>query len=117
MQKQLLNVPIEDPSGLTVQIGATKSGDTVDSVTLKAFRKVVGYDTFNSILRNNRDENKDPNGHYNVTISFMVTKKRPVQKAKPFHLVLDKGFPYDDSDITISARAPTWSDEKTDSRV
>ncbi len=102
---------------MTVQLGPTHGGDTVDSVTLKAFRKVVGYDTFNSILRNNRDETKDPNDHYNVTVSFMVTRKRAVPKAKPIHLVLDKGFPYDDSDITVTARAPAWGDEKTDNRA
>lgn len=64
-------------------MGPTNGGDVVDSVTLKAFRKVVGYDTFNSILKNDRDELKDPNDHYNVTVSLMVTRKRQVPKAKP----------------------------------
>lgn len=98
-------------------VGPTNGGDKVDSVTLKAFRKVVGYDTFNSILKGDRDELKDPNDHYNVTVSLMVTRKRPVPKAKPEHIVLDKGFPYDDSDITVTARAPAWGDEKSDNRV
>jgi len=98
-------------------VGPNHKGDSVDSVTLKAFRKVVGYDTFNSILKGNRDETKDPNDHYNITVTMMVTRKRPVSKGKPLHLVLDKGFPYDDSDVTITARAPTWNDEKSDNRV
>jgi len=44
---------------------------------------VVGYDTFNSILKGDRDETKDPNDHYNVTVSLMVTRKRPIPKNKP----------------------------------
>jgi len=66
-----------------LSVGTTHGGDKVDSVTLKAFRKVVGYDTFNSILKGDRDELKDPNDHYNVTVSLMVTRQRPVPKAKP----------------------------------
>ena len=49
--------------------------DVVESVTLKSFRKVVGYDTFNSILKKNRDELKDPADHYNVTVSIMVRRE------------------------------------------
>jgi hypothetical protein len=44
------------------------------SVTLKSFRKVVGYDTFNSILKGSRDERKDPADYYNITVSMMVRR-------------------------------------------
>jgi hypothetical protein len=47
----------------------------------------------------------------------MVTRKRTVPTHKPEHIILDKGFPYDDSDITVTARAPAWGDEKSDNRV
>ena len=88
--------------------------DDIQSVTLKAFRKVVGYDTFNSILKKDRDEKKDPNDYYNVTVSMMVRRK-PKQVAtytpdvfeggKRLGDVLDKGFPYDDADIDASEYA------------
>ena len=47
----------------------------------------------------------------------MVTRKRTVPTHKPEHIILDKGFPYDDSDITVTARAPAWGVEKSDNRV
>ena len=46
--------------------------DDILSVTVKAFRKVIGYDTFDSILRKDRNETKDPNDYYNVTVSMMI---------------------------------------------
>ena len=42
--------------------------DIVNSVTLKAFRKIVGYDTFESIRKADRGEIKDPSDYYNVTV-------------------------------------------------
>jgi hypothetical protein len=55
-------------------------------VTLKAFRKIIGFDTFNSILKKDRDETKDPADYYNVTVSMLV-KREPVpqQPHDPWH--------------------------------
>jgi hypothetical protein len=106
-------VPIDEMKSIGLAIVPTASKrDIVESVTLKSFRKVIGYDTFNSILRKDRDENVDPADHYNVTVSIMV-RRDPVPSAArnqndPYngltHLSerLDKGFPYDDGDNTIS---------------
>ena len=75
---------------------------------MKSFRKVVGYDTFDSILKGDRSKKKDVSDHYNVTVSMMIQRK-PVEAAaapasdpySPNGAVtlaasLDKGFPYDD---------------------
>jgi len=80
----------------------------VNSITLKSFRKIVGYDTFESIRKKNRNESKDISDYYNVTVSMMV-QRRPVEAASapardPYNPdgspslaeTLDKGFPYDD---------------------
>ena len=74
--------------------------DEVNSVTLKSFRKIVGYDTFESIRKNDRAESKDISDYYNVTVSMMVRRK-PVDTAGPsstqtLAAKLDKGFPYDE---------------------
>ncbi len=82
--------------------------DSVESVTLKSFRKIVGYDTFDSIRKGNRAEGKDTSDYYNVTVSMLVRRK-PVEAARspqrdPYApdgqsslaSRLDKGFPYDD---------------------
>jgi hypothetical protein len=83
--------------------------DLVNSVTLKAFRKIVGYDTFDSIRRKERNEVKDISDYYNVTVSMMVQRKPLELAARPLQMdpysptgaptlaaTLDKGFPYDD---------------------
>lgn len=107
-----VTVPIDaaNPIGLTVS--PTFGRDVVESVTLKSFRKVVGYDTFNSIRRKDRDETKDPTDHYNITVSIMVQrshKPRPASKSvKGLTKRLDKGFPYDDGDNTVDAHSPNW---------
>jgi len=49
-------------------------------VTLKSFRKIVGYDTFESIRNKNRMEGKDISDYYNVTISMMI-QRTPVAAA------------------------------------
>jgi hypothetical protein len=46
---QLVNVPIDEKRALTLKVSPTFLLDEVNSVTLKSFRKIVGYDTFNSI--------------------------------------------------------------------
>ena len=86
---------------------------------MKSFRKVVGYDTFNSILKKDRDEKKDPSDYYNVTISLMVKRTPEITAAAPlkdpyngessFSSTLDKGFPYDDADGSVDDQTPNWS--------
>ena len=100
---QLVSVPIDEKLALSVKVSPTYALDEIQSVTLKAFRKIVGYDTFESIRRKERNETKDTSDYYNVTVSMMV-KRKPVEAAAapaaapPASLAatLDKGFPYDD---------------------
>lgn len=118
-QSQPVTVPIDEVRAITMKVSPTFARDTIESVTLKAFRKVIGYDTFNSILKNNRDEVKDSADHYNITVSMMVRRDPeilayangtdPYSSGQP-RLVdsLDKGFPYDDGDNTISDAAPAY---------
>lgn len=100
---QLVSVPIDEKRALTLKVSPTYALDVVNSVTLKAFRKIVGYDTFESIRKKDRGEVKDPSDYYNVTVSMMV-KRKPVEAAAApaaghgtsLAATLDKGFPYDD---------------------
>jgi hypothetical protein len=71
-RSQEFHVPIDEKKDLTLKVSPTYDKDTVASVTLKSFRKIVGYDTFESIRNKNRGENKDVSDYYNVTISMMV---------------------------------------------
>lgn len=48
---QLVSVPIDEKRALTLKVSPTYTYDEVNSVTLKAFRKIVGYDTFESIRK------------------------------------------------------------------
>lgn len=88
---------------MTVKVSPTYALDEIQSVTLKAFRKIVGYDTFESIRVKERNEAKDTSDYYNVTVSMMVRRK-PVEGAsastpaagQSLSASLDKGFPYDD---------------------
>jgi len=43
---------------------------------LSSFRKVIGYDTFDSIRKGNRDETKNPDDYYNITYNILV-KRNP----------------------------------------
>lgn len=98
---QLVSVPIDEKLALTVKVSPTEALDSINSVTLKAFRKIVGYDTFDSIRRKDRSETKDTSDYYNVTVSMMVQRK-PVEgaaaatPASTLASTLDKGFPYDE---------------------
>ena len=107
-RSQLVHVPIDEKRDLTLKVSPTYQLDIVNSVTLKSFRKIVGYDTFESIRKKNRSESKDISDYYNVTVSMMVQRK-PVEAAAapakdPYNpdgnpslaASLDKGFPYDD---------------------
>lgn len=112
-----VSVPIDEVKAIKLHVTPTFERDIVDSVTLKAFRKVIGYDTFASILRQERDEVKDPDDHYNITVSMMVRRIPPPRADKVLdewnggELIipkLDKGFPYDDGDNTITDQAPRY---------
>jgi len=114
-RSQLVQVPIDEVEAIGLKVSPTYKFDDVLSVTLKSFRKIVGFDTFDSILKQERSESKDPADYYNVTVSMMI-KRNPeeVKKAvqpekfeggKTLSKVIDKGFPYDDSDISTDERA------------
>ena len=116
-----VDVPIDEVRAITLDVAPTYSRDTVESVTLKSFRKIVGYDTFNSILKKSRDEGKDQSDYYNVTVSMMIKRvPEPTAAPKadkynggtPLANRLDKGFPYDDGDNTIDDQTPNWKNPK-----
>ena len=103
-----VSVPIDEKRALTLKVSPTYNLDLVNSVTLKAFRKIVGYDTFESIRKKDRTEVKDSADFYNVTISMLIQRK-PLDLASPppvdpynpsgtggLASTLEKGFPYDD---------------------
>ena len=112
-----------------IHLSPTYQYDDIKSATLKSFRKVVGYDTFNSILKGERDEKKDPADFYNVTVSMMVKRNPHPSKVvvhtpdvfdgnKSLGQVLDKGFPYDDGDnVDILNKIKGQAKKKTDSIV
>merc|ERR1712230_271160 len=105
---QTVSVPIDEKLAMTVKVSPTYALDTIQSVTLKAFRKIVGYDTFESIRVKERNETKDTSDYYNITVSMMVQRKplelAPAPLRDPYApdgspslaSTLDKGFPYDD---------------------
>merc|ERR1719453_897548 len=99
---QTVSVPIDEKLAMTVKVSPTYALDEIQSVTLKAFRKIVGYDTFESIRVKERNEQKDTSDYYNVTVSMMVRRKPVEAAAAPaatgaaLASTLDKGFPYDD---------------------
>jgi len=105
-----LHVPIDETRAITLKVSPTFDRDVVESVTLKAFRKVIGYDTFSSILNQGRDEVKDSADHYNITVSMMVRREPVVAPVATDSLAskLDKGFPYDDGDNTIEDAAQMY---------
>merc|ERR1711981_940744 len=105
---QLVHIPIDEKRDLTLKVSPTHDLDIVNSVTLKSFRKIVGYDTFESIRKKGRNESKDTSDYYNVTVSMMI-QRTPVEASPPplrdpynpegaasLASTLDKGFPYDD---------------------
>jgi hypothetical protein len=110
-------VPVDEVNAITLKVSPQFERDKVESVTLKSFRKVIGYDTFDAIRKKDRDEVKDPTDHYNVTISLMVQRVPENQVLPPsnHHLasILDKGFPYDDGDNSISDAAPRFKKPAT----
>ena len=109
-----MHVPIDETRAITLKVSPTFDRDVVESVTLKAFRKVIGYDTFSSILSQGRDEVKDSSDHYNITVSMMVRREPVVATTTTESLAskLDKGFPYDDGDNTIEDAAQMYVNKK-----
>ena len=117
-----VDIPIDEVKAITLKVSPTYHLDRVESVTLKSFRKVVGYDTFNSILKKDRDEKKDSSDHYNVTVSMMIQRIPEEKSAPPLHdpydgtktlaETLDKGFPYDDADNSPDDQVAHWKDKK-----
>ena len=107
-RSQTFSVPIDEKRALSLTVSPNYELDTVQSVTLKAFRKIVGYDTFESIRRKDRNERKDSADYYNVTVSMMIQRVplevAPAPPRDPYApdgapslaASLDKGFPYDD---------------------
>merc|ERR1711918_22749 len=82
-RSQTVSVPIDEKRALTVKVSPTYALDDINSVTLKSFRKIVGYDTFESIRRKNRNESKDTSDYYNVTVSMMIRRKPAEAAAAP----------------------------------
>jgi hypothetical protein len=100
-----VDVPIDEVKALTIKVSPTYVLDTILSVTLKSFRKIVGYDTFESIRVQNRKEKKDPADYYNVTVSMLVRRYSLSQCDDHIQTkfvstglagAIDKGFPYDE---------------------
>merc|ERR1719321_10558 len=81
-RSQTFSVPIDEKKALSLTVSPNYNLDTVNSVTLKAFRKIVGYDTFESIRQKGRSEVKDSSDYYNVTVSMMIQRK-PAALATP----------------------------------
>ena len=117
-RSQEVQVPIDEVQAIGVHVSPTYQLDDIQSVTLKAFRKVVGFDTFNSILKKDRNEKKDPADYYNVTVSMFIKRnpnpatqttytKDVFAGGKTLGAVLDKGFPYDDGDVDVSNKIAT----------
>ena len=124
---QNVDVPIDEVKAINLKVSPTYALDRVESVTLKSFRKVVGYDTFNSILKKDRDEKKDIADYYNVTVSLMVKRvpeathaaplKDPYDGSKSLSQTLDKGFPYDDGDNSIDDQTPNWRNPRVSNPI
>lgn len=83
VNSQLVKVPIDEKEAIGLTVSPTYHLDDVMSVTLKAFRKVIGYDTFDSIRKGARSEQKDTNDYYNVTVSMMI-KRKPAEPAQVY---------------------------------
>ena len=98
-QSSAVSVPIDEKKEMTLKVQPTLAQDTVNSVTLKAFRKMVGYDTFESIRKGERGEAKDSKDYYNVTVSMVISRAPQAAAAAAtggLAQSLDRGFPYDE---------------------
>lgn len=88
---QFVDIPIDEVKAINLKVSPTYNRDFVESVTLKSFRKIIGYDTFNSILQGNRHEAKDQADYYNVTVSMMVKRVPEATAARPQNDVYNGG--------------------------
>jgi len=76
-------------------------------------------------LKKDRHETKDPADYYNVTVSMMIKRNaKEIAKhdpatldGKPLNKALDKGFPYDDSDLAVGAEVHSHLGAKTVGQV
>lgn len=73
-KSQLVKVPIDEVDSIGVVVKPTHQLDDIKSVTLKSFRKIIGYDTFDAIRNGKRDERKNVNDYYNVTVSMLIER-------------------------------------------
>ena len=68
-------VPIDDNDAMTLKFSPSYVLDTVESITLKSFRKMIGYDTFESIRVSHRKLKKDTSDYYNITMNILTRRK------------------------------------------
>ena len=97
--------------------------DRIGSVQLLNFHQVIGYNTFDQILKKSNDEVDPESDWYNVTVNMMVQRVHPHtasllnsndKKGHHERLIdtLDKGFPYDDADVSITDTADNFKSKK-----
>jgi hypothetical protein len=70
-----VSVPIDEQEAITLKVAPSYVLDTIESISLKSFKKVVGYDTFESIRTTKRTAKKDLSDYYNITVSVMARRK------------------------------------------
>ena len=78
-----VTVPIDEFEPVTLKFAPSYILDTVESITLKSFRKITGYDTFESIRTLKRTAKKDTSDYYNITVNVMARRKS-MDQCKPF---------------------------------
>merc|ERR1719230_930965 len=92
-RSQTFSVPIDEKKALSLTVSPNYNLDTVNSVTLKAFRKIIGYDTFESIRKKDRSEVKDSSDYYNVTVSMMIRREPAAVAAAPRPILMTRRVP------------------------
>lgn len=109
-------VPIDEEKSIKLKVSPTYEMDGVDSVVLNSFRKIIGYNTFDTILQGDLKERKEFSDYYNITVSMIIRRLPELQTGPPDYVTqstglaasLDKGFPYDDNDSMLDEVASTW---------
>jgi hypothetical protein len=106
-------VPIDEIEPMNLKFAPSYILDTIESISLKSMRKLVGYDTFESIRTFKRLAKKDTSDYYNITVNVMARRKSSDQcknaeeaanktassviASHALGGIIDKGFPYDDA--------------------
>ena len=95
--------------------------DRVGSVQLVNFHQVIGYNTFDQILKKSNDEVDPESDWFNLTVNIMVQRVHPhtdslVNKGHRLIDSLDKGFPYDDADVPITNTADNFKQKKNNKK-